>query len=88
MGKMSKFVDLGQEKMTSTLRRNFWRGYSIAGGKQKGIRQYDHINLSTWLRLTVNTTRFLNNDHTIATLSKSYCNKLAQVWILQMPETR
>ena len=89
---MSKFVDFGQEKMTSTLRRNFWRGYSIAGEKQKGIRQYDHITFSTWLRLTVNTTDsqyyFLNNDHTIATLSKSYCNKLGQVWILQMPETR
>ena len=53
---MSKFVDFGQEKMTSTLRRNFWRGYSIAGEKQKGIRQYDHITFSTWLRLTVNTT--------------------------------
>ena len=34
IGKMSKFVDLEYEKITSTLRRNFWRGDLIGWGKK------------------------------------------------------
>ena len=33
IGKMSKFVDLEYEKITSTLRRNFWRGDRMGGKK-------------------------------------------------------
>ena len=57
--KCRNLLTLGKKKWHPLWEEISGGGYSTAGEKQKGIRQYDHINLSTWLRLTVNTTRFL-----------------------------